>query len=77
MIAAVRRPRFARRRTWRNHAGEQAIDQLRIQAPQTLEEVVGVVREAEASGCAARAVGSGHSWSDVALATGFLREPTG
>ena len=59
--------RFTRRRTWRNHTGNQSVDPLRAYAPQTLDEVVEVVREAERSGATVRAVGSGHSWSDVGI----------
>jgi FAD/FMN-containing dehydrogenase len=60
------------RKTWKNHLGNQAIDPLRLCAPETLEEVVALVREAERCACTVRAVGSGHSWSDVALTPGFL-----
>ena len=72
-------PRLAlgRRRTWRNHTGNQAIDALQIRRPGTLDEVVAAVQEAERRGVEARAVGSGHSWSDVALTPGFLLQPEG
>ncbi|HEY1540459.1 MAG TPA: D-arabinono-1,4-lactone oxidase [Solirubrobacteraceae bacterium] len=65
-------PSFQVRKTWRNHLGNQSIDPLRIYAPQTIDEVVAIVRAAEQAGVCARAVGSGHSWSDVALTDGFL-----
>jgi L-gulono-1,4-lactone dehydrogenase len=68
---------FSLRRKWRNHTGNQGIDALRIVEPKTLEEVVALVKEAEGAGCTVRAVGSGHSWSDVALTRGFLVLPTG
>jgi hypothetical protein len=68
---------FSLRRRWRNHAGNQGIDPLRIIEPTTLAELVEIVREAERDGCTVRAVGSGHSWSDVALTRGFLILPTG
>jgi L-gulono-1,4-lactone dehydrogenase len=57
---------------WKNHLGNQSIDPLRIYAPASVEEVVQIVRDAEAGGVPVRAVGSGHSWSDVALTPGFL-----
>ena len=60
------------RKTWRNHLGNQSIDPLRIYEPRSIDEVVTIVRDAEAAGVTARAVGSGHSWSDVALTEGFL-----
>jgi L-gulono-1,4-lactone dehydrogenase len=62
----------AYRRTWRNHTGNQAVEPLRIYRPRRAEELVDIVREAEACDATVRAVGSGHSWSDVALTTGFL-----
>jgi hypothetical protein len=65
------------RRTWKNHLGNQRIDPLRIYAPQTIDEVVAIVRFAERDGVTARAVGSGHSWSDVALTEGFLMRTNG
>lgn len=40
--------------------------------PTSIDEVRAIVREAEAAGLTVRAVGSGHSWSDVALTRGFL-----
>src|SRR5579859_1161049 len=70
-----REPGFAWRHTWSNHLGNQRIDPLRIYAPTSVEQVSEIVREAEAAGVTVRAVGSGHSWSDVALTRGFLLEP--
>ncbi len=60
------------RTTWENHLGNQAVDPLRIYEPETIDQVAAIVREAEGAGATVRAVGSGHSWSDVALTTGFL-----
>ncbi len=68
---------FSLRRQWRNHTGNQGIDPLRVLEPTTLQEVVRIVKDAERDGCTVRAVGSGHSWSDVALTRGFLLLPTG
>jgi hypothetical protein len=69
--------RSRRRTAWQNHTGNQGVDPLRIVQPTTLRDLVEVVREAEATGATVRAVGSGHSWSDVALTTGFLVETHG
>jgi hypothetical protein len=63
---------YEHRKTWRNHLGNQSIDPLRIYSPASIEDVVQIVRAAEDAGVTARAVGSGHSWSDVALTEGFL-----
>src|SRR4029077_2989307 len=71
------RETITRRRSWRNDTGNQTIDPLREETPTTLEELRTVVREAERDGCTVRAVGSGHSWSDVALTDGILVQPTG
>lgn len=65
-------PSFETRQTWTNHLGNQSIDPLRIYAPRSIDEVVAIVQAAEQAGVATRAVGSGHSWSDVALTDGFL-----
>jgi hypothetical protein len=71
------RARVTLRRRWQNDTGNQGIDPLRQVTPTTLEELRALVREAERDGCTVRAVGSGHSWSDVALTDGILVHPTG
>jgi hypothetical protein len=63
---------YDQRTTWKNHLGNQSVDPLRIYRPETIDQVAAIVREAEEAGETVRAVGSGHSWSDVALTTGFL-----
>ena len=63
---------YETRTTWRNHLGNQSVDPLRIYRPETIDQVAEIVRQAERAGVPVRAVGSGHSWSDVALTTGFL-----
>jgi hypothetical protein len=63
---------FQKRRRWRNHTGNQSVEPLRIYRPATLAELREIVRTAEADRATVRAVGSGHSWSDVALTTGYL-----
>ncbi|HSC04981.1 MAG TPA: FAD-binding protein [Solirubrobacteraceae bacterium] len=68
---------FEVRQTWKNHLGNQRIDPLRIYAPRSIEEVSQIVRQAEAQGVTVRAVGSGHSWSDVALTRGYLLKTDG
>jgi hypothetical protein len=68
---------FSRRRVWNNHTGNEGIDPLRIFTPGSLEEIVEIVKEAESAGVTVRAVGSRHSWSDVALTSGYVLEPEG
>jgi hypothetical protein len=70
-------PAFSVRRTWKNHLGNQQIDPLRIYTPSKIEDVCDIVREAETAGVSVRAVGSGHSWSDVALTRGYLLRTNG
>jgi len=71
------RERFTTRKAWRNDTGNQSVYPLRELTPTTLEELCHAVREAERDHCTVRAVGSGHSWSDVALSDGILVHPTG
>ncbi len=71
------RERVTLRKRWRNNTGNEGIDPLRQVTPTTLEELCAIVRDAERDGCTVRAVGSGHSWSDVALTDGILIHPTG
>ena len=65
-------PPFDVRTTWENHLGNQSVDPLRIYEPETIEQVAAIVGQAREAGAMVRAVGSGHSWSDVALTTGYL-----
>ncbi len=71
------RDRVTLRKRWRNDTGNEGIDPLRQETPRTRDELCALVREAERDGCTVRAVGSGHSWSDVALTDGILLHPTG
>jgi FAD/FMN-containing dehydrogenase len=68
---------FEVRKTWKNQLGNQRIDPLRIYEPRSIAEVQAIVRLARESGVTVRAVGSGHSWSDVALTEGFLLKTNG
>jgi FAD/FMN-containing dehydrogenase len=68
---------FQTRTTWKNHLGNQRIDPLRIYRPAGIADVQAIVRLAREEGVTVRAVGSGHSWSDVALTEGFLLRPEG
>jgi hypothetical protein len=68
---------FSLRRAWTNDTGNEGIDPLRSYAPTTVAAVQKIVREAESQGCCVRAVGSGHSWSDVALTDGYVIRPDG
>jgi FAD/FMN-containing dehydrogenase len=65
------------RRTWKNHTGNQRCQPIEVRRPETLGEIVDAVQSAEADGLTVRAVGSGHSWSDVGLTTGVMLLPQG
>jgi L-gulono-1,4-lactone dehydrogenase len=60
---------------WRNHTGNQSCHPRQIVKPGSLAELVELVKRAEAERTTVRAVGAGHSWSDVALTDGYLVEP--
>jgi hypothetical protein len=72
-----RRLTFSLRRGWNNHTGNVGVDPLREYTPRSLAELQEVVRTGEHEGTTVRAIGSGHSWSDVAVAPGFLLHPLG
>jgi hypothetical protein len=65
-------PPFQERSSWHNHTKNQSVEPVRIYDAQSLADLVSIVKNAEAFGMSVRAVGSGHSWSDVALTNGFL-----
>jgi hypothetical protein len=75
--ARRRRATFKQRKRWRNHTKNVWVEPLRRYEPSDLDDVIGIVREAREAGCTVRAVGSGHSWSDVALTPGYLIETHG
>ena len=64
-----------KRDTWRNEAKNQISEPLRMYSPASLKDVIKIVKEAERTGMSVRAVGSGHSWSDVAVGGDFLVLP--
>jgi hypothetical protein len=61
--------------TWHNHTGNQRCHPHAIVAPRSGRDLAELVRRAEAEHRTVRAVGAGHSWSDVALTDGYLVEP--
>jgi L-gulono-1,4-lactone dehydrogenase len=70
-------PRGSTRETWRNAVGNQVAQPMRMFYPTTLEELQDIVRTAARNGCRVKAVGSGHSFSDIALTTDYLIDPHG
>ncbi|WP_349260871.1 D-arabinono-1,4-lactone oxidase [Actinocrinis sp.] len=59
-------------RTWTNWAGNQKARVRRIATPSSAAEVAQTVREAAAQGLAVKPVGSGHSFTPVAVTDGVL-----
>jgi D-arabinono-1,4-lactone oxidase/FAD binding domain len=68
---------FKQRETWKNITKNQITVPLRTYTPTNLDELVEIVKEAESLNLQVRAVGSGLSFSDVALANDFLIKPEG
>jgi L-gulono-1,4-lactone dehydrogenase len=64
----------SRRLTWHNHSRDQSCHPTRIERPDGTARLVQLVRDAEEGKKTIRAVGAGHSWSDVALTDGVLVE---
>jgi hypothetical protein len=65
------------RQTWADTIGSRTSQPLRIFRPETLEELRAIVRLAAAERCRVKAVGSGHSFTDVAVTRDFLIETDG
>ncbi|MFD8532084.1 D-arabinono-1,4-lactone oxidase [Streptosporangium canum] len=60
---------------FRNWAGNQSVTPAEVRTPSSAEEVARAVREAAASGRRVRMVGTGHSFTGVALTDGLLLRP--
>lgn len=58
--------------TWRNWAGNQAMTPVAVEHPSSVEQVADAVRRAAARGRRVKAVGSGHSFTGIALTDGVL-----
>ncbi len=60
------------RETWRNATNNQVVQPLQYFKPTSLQELRSIIRTAEAHSVRVRAIGSGHSFSDVCQTTDFL-----
>jgi hypothetical protein len=60
------------RKRWQNTIRKYIVTPLKIFEPESLSDIVTVVKEAEANNLKVRAVGSGHSFSDVAVTNEYL-----
>jgi FAD/FMN-containing dehydrogenase len=65
------------RQTWKDCVAARIVQPLAIFRPTTLGELRSILRQASAQGCRVKAVGSGHSFADVASTTDFLIETHG
>ncbi|MGN9905951.1 D-arabinono-1,4-lactone oxidase [Phytohabitans sp. LJ34] len=54
--------------TWRNWAGNQSATPVTVIRPTSIDEVTAVIQDTAAGGRRVKAVGSGHSFTDIALA---------
>ncbi|MEZ4503931.1 MAG: D-arabinono-1,4-lactone oxidase [Dehalococcoidia bacterium] len=60
------------RSRWRNWAGNQRAYPTRVHRPRSEAEIAGIVREAALRGERVKAIGSGHSFTGIAVAEGHL-----
>src|SRR5215472_6677987 len=75
---ASRAPRWRVGNTaWRNWAGTESALPRRIATPRSADEVADEVRKAGADGLSVRMVGTGHSFTRVAVTDGVLLRPEG
>jgi len=63
---------LAQRATWKNWAGNQQCTPERIERPATEQGLVRIVKQAAAAGQRVKVVGSGHSFTGIALTNGRL-----
>ncbi|MBW4093949.1 MAG: FAD-binding protein [Acidobacteria bacterium] len=71
MSAPAPHHRAARPERWHNWAGDQVCQPTRIARPSTVAEIVALVQQAAATGQRIKAVGAGHSFTDIALTEGI------
>ena len=57
---------------WRNWAGDQLCRPLAIERPGSIEELSAAIERATSSGWRVRAVGAGHSFSEIACSEGLM-----
>src|SRR5687767_9142228 len=62
-------------RALRNVSKTRSIDPLKEFRASGLDDVIALVRRAEADGTTVKAIGSRHSWSDVELGGGYVLRP--
>src|SRR5262249_10151256 len=63
---------MARRPSWRNWAGDQVCQPLKLVRPRNRDELAATVAGAAAAGRVVSVVGSGHSFTEAAMSAGTL-----
>jgi len=65
------------KKVWKNCVNLQVAHPIRYFKPTTIHEVIGIINDAESKGYKVKAVGSGHSFSDVAVTRDYLVDTHG
>ena len=65
------------RQVWKNCVKQQIANPLKYFYPKSLDEIIDIVKDAERNNYKVKAVGSGHSFSDVALTRDYLIDTHG
>src|SRR5258705_7524470 len=60
------------RAIWQNTIRKYKVTPVKLFEPESLDDIVSIIKEAESKDMKVRAVGSGHSFSDVALTHEYL-----
>jgi FAD/FMN-containing dehydrogenase len=60
------------RKKWKNYVGNQLANPLRYFQPQSLPELIAIIKEAKAKNLKVKAVGAGHSSSDIMLTDDYM-----
>ena len=63
---------FKTRHTWKNTIKKFSVTPVKYFLPESLQDIIQIVNEAEDKDLRVRAIGSGHSFSDIALSDGYL-----
>ena len=64
-----------RRKTWKTVLKLHTAFPINYYQPETLDQIVNIITDAESKNLRVRAVGSGHSWSDIAITDDVLIHP--
>lgn len=64
--------KFIKRKRWKNCVKNQVVEPLQYFEPETLEELINIVKIAGSNNYKVRAVGSGHSFSEILQTTDYL-----